>query len=538
MRRVFAELGTPADSVQARFVNGYQYTRLRPLISPDRAVQRLPPSPVLRIGARVHPAFRARTKAAKRTLETKPWLGVARRWDAEIRPELIAQNLAFQDVRVTQLDDPSLSAHAQELLTHWRRTAELHFWLHGFDLGPIAHLLHLSQGWGLPAGAVLGLLRGDSPSTIAPVARLVSIRHEVERSGAQLSSTSSLTAIAAASPECGQLVAAHLREYGHRLVTGYDLDAKTLHELPALLVASIRFAVQPSQFGPEDQSILQPQLTSSQFTSSQLTDRLTPTESSDFEEALADARSVVDLRDDNGPLTFQWPAGLMRRALLEIGSRLRHRDQLTTVEDVLCIEPTEAPKILLLADPLRSAVVAQLETRVADRRRWLEAEPPQSLGPVEPTPPASVLPEPLPQVISAVQTAMKHLGSSVGISETEPILTTLTPLNLRQELSGVGVGSATYEGRIRVVSSAAEAVEHLEPGDILVVQATSPSFNSVLLIAGGIITSEGGLLSHAAVLARELNIPAVLGVQGALSLSDGATVVLDPTAGTVTLATG
>ena len=46
---------------------------------------------------------------------------------------------------------------------------------------------------------------------------------------------------------------------------------------------------------------------------------------------------------------------------------------------------------------------------------------------------------------------------------------------------------------------------------MLVVRATSPAFNAVLAIAGAVVTAEGGPLSHAAVLARELGIPAVVG---------------------------
>ena len=44
MRRVFAELGTPADTLDCAFVNGFFYTRLRPLIGADRPATKLPPA--------------------------------------------------------------------------------------------------------------------------------------------------------------------------------------------------------------------------------------------------------------------------------------------------------------------------------------------------------------------------------------------------------------------------------------------------------------------------------------------------------------
>jgi rifampicin phosphotransferase len=73
---------------------------------------------------------------------------------------------------------------------------------------------------------------------------------------------------------------------------------------------------------------------------------------------------------------------------------------------------------------------------------------------------------------------------------------------------------------------------------VLVVRATSPAFNAVLSIAGAVVTAEGGPLSHAAVLARELGIPAVVGASGALDLQDGALVEVDPRVGAVRVLTG
>ena len=67
-----------------------------------------------------------------------------------------------------------------------------------------------------------------------------------------------------------------------------------------------------------------------------------------------------------------------------------------------------------------------------------------------------------------------------------------------------------------------------------VVPCTTPAFNMVLTLAGAVVTAEGGALSHAAVLARELGIPAVVGAPAALrDIPDGATVEVDPVAGVV-----
>jgi phosphohistidine swiveling domain-containing protein len=67
-----------------------------------------------------------------------------------------------------------------------------------------------------------------------------------------------------------------------------------------------------------------------------------------------------------------------------------------------------------------------------------------------------------------------------------------------------------------------------------VATATAPTYNAVLALAGGVVVQEGGLLSHAAVLARELHIPAVIGAAGAMTLiHDGDVIEVDPVAGVV-----
>jgi pyruvate,water dikinase len=100
-------------------------------------------------------------------------------------------------------------------------------------------------------------------------------------------------------------------------------------------------------------------------------------------------------------------------------------------------------------------------------------------------------------------------------------------------MAGTGIGTQPYRGRARRADTPEDAIAELEPGDVLVVPYTTPAYNTVLPLAGAIVTAEGGALSHAAVLARELGISAVVGVSGAMSVPDGATVEVDPVAGLV-----
>jgi phosphoenolpyruvate synthase/pyruvate phosphate dikinase len=85
----------------------------------------------------------------------------------------------------------------------------------------------------------------------------------------------------------------------------------------------------------------------------------------------------------------------------------------------------------------------------------------------------------------------------------------------------------------RVVHGA-EELSHMQDGDVLVARATSPAFNAVLPFLGAVVTDTGGLLSHAAIVAREYRIPAVVGTADATRrIPDGARVRVDGDLGEV-----
>lgn len=77
-------------------------------------------------------------------------------------------------------------------------------------------------------------------------------------------------------------------------------------------------------------------------------------------------------------------------------------------------------------------------------------------------------------------------------------------------------------------------MHRLEDGDVLVCQVTSPAWAPLFPLARAIIADGGGVLSHAAIAAREHGIPAVLGTETATSaLVDGQRVRVDGTRGLV-----
>src|SRR3989344_5892019 len=92
-------------------------------------------------------------------------------------------------------------------------------------------------------------------------------------------------------------------------------------------------------------------------------------------------------------------------------------------------------------------------------------------------------------------------------------------------------GAAT--GIVKILASARD-MNKITPGDILVAKMTSPDFVPAMKIAAGIITDEGGMTSHAAIVSRELGIPCIVGAGTAtLALKEHQTVTLDAYSGRI-----
>jgi pyruvate,water dikinase len=103
------------------------------------------------------------------------------------------------------------------------------------------------------------------------------------------------------------------------------------------------------------------------------------------------------------------------------------------------------------------------------------------------------------------------------------------------ELRGIGASSGVIRGKARIVRDETE-FGRLRRGEILVCRYTNPAWTPLFTIATGVVTECGGAASHAAIVAREYGIPAVLGALGATErITDGQEILVDGTEGRVTL---
>jgi rifampicin phosphotransferase len=99
---------------------------------------------------------------------------------------------------------------------------------------------------------------------------------------------------------------------------------------------------------------------------------------------------------------------------------------------------------------------------------------------------------------------------------------------------GIAVSGGVVSGPARVVLDPADPRD-LDPGDVLVCPITDPSWTPLFLGAAAVVCDAGAVQSHAAIVARELGIPAVLSVPGITAVPDGTTLHVDGTTGTVVI---
>ncbi len=94
-------------------------------------------------------------------------------------------------------------------------------------------------------------------------------------------------------------------------------------------------------------------------------------------------------------------------------------------------------------------------------------------------------------------------------------------------LEGESIGSKIGQGEAHVLNSPKE-IDQFEEGEVLVTDMTDPDWEPIMKKAGAIITNKGGRTSHAAIVSREIGVPAVIGTENATSqLSDGQEVTVD-----------
>ncbi len=106
-------------------------------------------------------------------------------------------------------------------------------------------------------------------------------------------------------------------------------------------------------------------------------------------------------------------------------------------------------------------------------------------------------------------------------------------INASNKLKGIGCSLGSVSGKITIMHEFRLPKKHLE---IVVVKHTDPGWTPLFGICKGLIVENGGLLSHAAIISRELNLPCIIGVENATKLlKDGRYITMDGSTGEINI---
>ena len=425
-----------------------------------------------------------------------------RRWHQEIIPELVSTANYYLHTDFETMSNVELTEEIERLPAVRKRLGQLHT-LSLFPFGLGMRLLidtyrelvsddelaavRLVQGYGnksVEAGHALW--RVSKTVTAIPT-----VRERILRHGSAQNCLEALESQPAARPFLDEF-AAFLDEFGWRADL-FELAHPTWAEDATIPLGQLRSYLELLTYDPiaelERQAAVREQAIAETMA------RLAPDEQQRLRGILEVVKDAACLQEDHNYYIDQRCAYAPRRLILAAGRRL-----LDDPADVFYLSSAQ------LVAALQGEVIdvgALAHEGKQEMARWAQVRPPSWIG----APP---------------QKDGRDRASPLGTSEAPP-----------GELRGTGSSAGIARGPARVLLSLTEA-ERLQPGDVLVARTTMPAWTPLFAVASALVTEVGGVLSHAAVTAREYGLPAVLNVTNATKrIRDGQLVEVDGANGLV-----
>jgi phosphohistidine swiveling domain-containing protein len=500
MQAMYETLGAAYETLEFREIGGWEYMTLRPLAS------------IADIARRAAVAERViASHWADHTIE---------RWNLEWKPSYAARFERARGIDLGRLADDDLECEITRLITLLDDGVDTHFLLHGAILLPLARYVFAARdllGWS-DADAI-GLLSGCSTFSIGASERLRGLaRQAAARSGVLAilddpTDADRLARLAREAPDFYATFDAFRWRDGCRM-TSYDIADPTLAELPDALLDLVREIAHDGR--RRDLASL---TEGRKADPDHGAERRAKTPAA-LEDALGAAERAYGVREENSFYTISAPLALCRYALRELGRRMRDSEAVEDVDDVFFLEIAEA--LSWFAN--RGGRHRLVASRRAERAH------------VEATPGLPVYGAAAPPCFDMLPPTARFVNEAIAWN----VLLTFEPYRTISKsgstvLRGIAAAPGVRVGRVRVAESE-QAATSLQAGEILVCPIASPVLAVFFPVASALVTDTGGLLSHAAIIAREHGIPAVVAtISATRCLATGDYVEVNGNAGTVTL---
>jgi phosphohistidine swiveling domain-containing protein len=490
--------GMLIDGLQISYVQGFGYNQVLP--APEAEIPQ-------------------RIQRAEQVFAQKLWREQLRDWDENCKPSAIAMHRELQTVDPDHLSDTELVAYLRRCRDHHSAMIAQHMRFTAGAVLPTGDFLaHVGDWTGLPPSELLGLMRGSAVVSAGGSDEMERLKKAFaeDPSARKLLETDGdpaqvLASLRSQGGESGAAVSGYLDLVGNRLIDGFDIAEPSALELPDALLRAIRISVSgEAQVASDIDARI-----------AEVRALIPAAHRDEFDELLGEARLTYRLRDERGVYSDIWAAGLMRRAALAAGRRIAGRGRLATPYQML---DASLDEMCALVAGTGGPSADELASRAEYRATYTAKDVPPSLGPPAPPPPdLAGLPPSVGRVMRAIFIALGHLFGSSQVQNEEKVL------------YGIAASKGVYEGPARRVSGPSEFGQ-IAKGDVLVTESTTEAFNILLPLLGGIVTDNGGLLSHAAIVSREYGIPGVVGTREATGrIANGVLVRVDGDAGEVTV---
>lgn len=295
----------------------------------------------------------------------------------------------------------------------------------------------------------------------------------------------------------------YLDRFGDRCLEELKLESKTLHDDPMPLLRSVGQCAAALRAGKREQTQREPLLRREAEAKVHAVLRRHPLRRLLFGWVLRNACATVRSREN---LRFERTRvfGRARLIAVELGKRLAALDRLNDPRDIFYLEVDEVLEFVE-----GSATTTDFKGLVALRKKQFDAyraDPP----PAERFETRGIV------YVGHTFTADSAHARPEG-----------------QALQGIGCCPGIIRGPVRLIREPRDA--RLEPGEIVVAERTDPGWVMIFPSASGLLVERGSLLSHSAIVAREIGLPTVVGLMGLMAwLRDGDWVEMDGSTGSVT----
>lgn len=297
-----------------------------------------------------------------------------------------------------------------------------------------------------------------------------------------------------------QLLESFLERFGHRCPNeGEWLNPRWVDAPEQVVEAMAGYLQAGDRFNPTEGEARQRQRREDALAWTEA--HLDPLRRSIFRLCLARAQHGARLRE-NGKHYYMKLALVVRRIEVLYGERWSSRGWLKKPADIFFLTLPDLKRVVEAGDPVAAGL--DLRTLVDERHKsfqyWSDVAAPEVIG---------------------------ADGRPVA---TQPDAEPEGPVML-----GIAASGGQVRGRARIIHSPREA-NRLQTGDILVTRAIDPGWSLVFPLAAGLVLEMGGVLSHAAIIAREYGLPAVVNVKDAIRrIRDGQTITVNGTTGHIYL---